>query len=716
MPDIKRFKNQKYRDIVRASHLMGVQFSDPEFPPSLKSLFDDRRPPAGLDIKKIEWKRASEIVTDPQLIVHRPDPRHVVQGVLGNCWLISSVGLIAAHADLLDKIIPSRYDQEWILTRISTSPSAPPVRPLSTMTMMELSRQSKSSYSHSRAGSRASTPGGSPSTSRRSSISQVTRAEFHPGVFRFRFYRFGEWVEVVVDDYLPMINGEYLGAHSTRPNEFWIALLEKAYAKLNNSYIALDFGHSADALVDLTGAIPQYLNMCEMPEDELFGVMSKVHSRNGLMSCSINLDEGNEMGFSADRTREQETEDGLIIGHAYGVMDIREFIYKETLFQPKKTLRLVRLRNPWGDNHFLGELSALSQKELKKLPRKLQKMLKDVEDVQGDFFMTFDEFYQRFESLVICRKINTSFWTLRRKYHAQEFYGTWSPAINTSGGCVNYKTFPRNPQYKFVINDRPADIMISLMQRDRRTTKQHEAEHITIGFVVMRVEENRALRVHRVYPVSGTTTYLNCREIFGRFHLDPGHYILVPTTFEPGKEASFLLRIFTDRRIPFESLHADIPKRKWFRKDPVGVLRVTILNADGLSSQRLIGHPKLYTSISSSESRKLFESATRTSMKPTFDSSFVFYIRNPDKARITIKLWDRNTMMPDSFMGMVKFNLGELLNNDSGKVKERCGKDGNKSLEATMKRSLKERGCFYFDDVHGQLRFKVEWTEGLVDC
>ena len=48
---------------------------------------------------------------------------------------------------------------------------------------------------------------------------------------RFRIFWNGEWVEVLVDDRLPTVNGKLAFTTSQSQQVFWMSLLEKACAK-----------------------------------------------------------------------------------------------------------------------------------------------------------------------------------------------------------------------------------------------------------------------------------------------------------------------------------------------------------------------------------------------------------------------------------------------------------------------------------------------------
>jgi len=76
-------------------------------------------------------------------------------------------------------------------------------------------------------------------------------------MYVFRFFKNYQWRYVIIDDRLPCYKRGYgepelVYGKCRAQNEFWVPLIEKAYAKIHNCYEALISGFIDDGLTDMT--------------------------------------------------------------------------------------------------------------------------------------------------------------------------------------------------------------------------------------------------------------------------------------------------------------------------------------------------------------------------------------------------------------------------------------------------------------------------------
>ncbi|XP_076017484.1 calpain-5 isoform X3 [Genypterus blacodes] len=485
----------------------------------------------------------------------------------------------------------------------------------------------------------------------------VEKPDSYAGIFHFRFWRFGEWVDVVIDDRLPTVDNQLVYCHSNDSNEFWSAMVEKAYAKVYGCYEALDGGNTADALVDFTGGVSEPVDLLEgqMATDEvarnqLFERVLKVHNRDGLISCSIRAATIEDM--------EARLECGLVKGHAYAVTDVRKVRLGHGLlaFFKSEKLQMIRMRNPWGEKEWSGPWSDSSEEWNKVSKSEREKLGVTVQD-DGEFWMTFDDFCQYFTDLILCRLINTSYLSIHKTWEEEVMRGTWThrqdPLRNRSGGCINHKaTFLQNPQYVFDVKKVEDEVLICLQQKEKRATpKEGKGENLAIGFDIHRVELNRKYRMHSAQQKVGGSIYINSRCVFLRKELQEGRYVIIPTTFDPGQQGDFLLRVFTDVPSDCKELTLDDPPQTCWTGMcgyPQLVTQVHVLNAEGLQGQDSNGDPYVIITCEGERVRSPVQKDTRC---PNFDTKGLFYRKKP-KEGIHVEIYNKN-MIVDSFLGQV---------------------------------------------------------------
>jgi hypothetical protein len=153
---------------------------------------------------------------------------------------------------------------------------------------------------------------------------------------------------------------------------------------------------------------------------------------------------------------------GLILNHAYGINDVMEL---DDPFDKKNKLRLLRLRNPWGNSEWNGAWSEGSA-EMRKYEKVILRYIKtlppdeqfNLDDDDGMFLMHYDDWKDNMSTLFL----NCDFpedWTGVR------FHSKWTKS--NSGGLPNVnqqdvkERYATNPQFLIrPVND--CKVMMSL--------------------------------------------------------------------------------------------------------------------------------------------------------------------------------------------------------------------------------------------------------------
>jgi calpain-5 len=317
-------------------------------------------------------------------------------------------------------------------------------------------------------------------------------------------------------------------------------------------------------------------------------------------------------------------------------MQVRGNSFFDFLSFNRDRLQMIRLKNPWGNGEWKGAWSDGSS-EWRQVPKGERERMGLNFDDDGEFWMEFGDFLNYFNEVSICRTINTTFKLLRKTWSESVVFGGWSRALDRAGGCVNFReTFCNNPQYMFEINSnsdsKSDEVLINMDQLSQRYLGK---DNLTMGFFIMRVEENRRYRLHRVKPKVLSSTYTNTRSVFLRDRLKNGRYVIIPSTFEPNVEGQFLLRIYSDESNNLTELVKDSPKPfcapcNPFSKYATCATSIMVKTARNLVDSNSKSGLDTYVKIKC-QGEHVASKVVRYNLHPEYNTSAIFYRKNQKK-------------------------------------------------------------------------------------
>ncbi|XP_073705086.1 calpain-10 [Garra rufa] len=458
-------------------------FVDPDFPADDSSLFCDYTTPLPKFLGDVTWLRPQEICRQPQLFPDDPVEAHPKQGILGDCWLLCACTMLLKNQHVLNKVFP-------------------PEQPLW--------------------GDRV-----------------------YRGEFRFQFWRKGHWIEVLVDDRLPCINDTLCFSRCQSPRAFWVALLEKAYAKLHGSYERLWAGQVCEATVDLSGtiAVRWSLKGAESPQQPTDSQTEHTPNGTRLSELSVELKQRCAISCCVHSAPTGIPELGQF--HAMSVME-----WTNVTTTTGEQVELIRIRNPWGRRSWAGVWRESGSGWASLEPSCAQALLDRM--AEGEFWMDETEFQQEFDEVTVGYPISDaghlqSIYTGSYLTHSHQIGGRWVKG-HSAGGCRNNSTFSINPKSWLKVCER-GEVLLSLLQYRHHEppaevgTEQHPQLQ-AIALHVWKVEKkhfNLMRTLNKPPLVSHTHAY--DREVVVHTQLNPGFYLLVPSTFLQGAEGQFLLRV-----------------------------------------------------------------------------------------------------------------------------------------------------------------------------
>ncbi|CAF1436986.1 unnamed protein product, partial [Didymodactylos carnosus] len=347
-----------------------------------------------------------------------------------------------------------------------------------------------------------------------------------------RFWFINKWQDVIIDDQLPTFDGQLLYLTPTSRNEYWLPLLQKAYAKFCGSYELSDRNTFAQCIKDLTGAPVETLLIQSQSSSTLLWRLTLALKTTTLITVS-NI---------RPNTGTQVNKKGLLINHIYIVkklFKVRDLTQNDIL--------LVQLKNLWANITWTGEWSYQSS-IWQSLSNEVQlELLRNHQT--NTFWMSYNDFITSFTyiNFIYLSEMNIFDDTYKNRLLWHMVYSQkliFKIGFNAGGPPSVLDSFHVNPQ---LLLQAPNDTQIII--------EINTAELNVIDCSIYRVPLNcvqsdiyrKEFFINQQQMIISSLN--NDKNVLWHFMLPPGYYLLIPHHDRINIEGTYFIRLYSDRNV-----------------------------------------------------------------------------------------------------------------------------------------------------------------------
>ncbi|XP_041366749.1 calpain-8-like [Gigantopelta aegis] len=294
--------------------------------------------------------------------------------------------------------------------------------------------------------------------------------------------------------------------------------------RLSGSYSAIYGGEPGDAYLALTGGVAERVDFQKQkPEDlDIFINIRNSLRKGGFVSCFLSY--------------KYNKHQGLVGNQYYTVNDAGVVFGRDNL----REVPLLKVGNLWVHPRWTGAWSARSKEW-----NYVEQVLKEPDGRKGEFWVCLRDFLTYFSHITICAVTPDNLdITIDPLKYVTNINGEWLG--KKSGGFHNRM---KNPRFQFTVPEDTTGnclygeipLVVQIIQRTRHQKNDRFIITCDLYKVIGKIPE--AITVEHLGDE--TTVYVNAVQMTFRYQIDPGEYVVIPSTKHEKQEKEFLLRIFT---------------------------------------------------------------------------------------------------------------------------------------------------------------------------